>query len=385
MSATETEVVDRPSDTRAPQADGVMRYVVMFAAWVTNIERWLLEDKRSLYGLSLARICSGGAVLGILATNFGYRSITYGPGSRWVEPLQEGIQFPEPRLFAGLGERGFTLAYLGVNLLAVLFILGWRTRLVGPLMLIGWIGIVETNSFLGDQGDNVLRIGLILLMFMASAEHWSLDSHRRSFSDPEEIPWREPRAAVGAVWRNLVNSQPVVPLWISNLLHNVALAALAFQLIIIYISAGMFKTQGPLWQHGTALYYPLQLPQYEPFPFLTDLFTRVGVIVGVSTYLAVFVQLFFAPLLLHRITRRIALTFVILLHLAIAVLMALPWFSLAMIAFDAIFVSTATYIFLDGWLRRRLEPVVDLFWDVVSPIADSIDRWRGRSRSGSRG
>ncbi|MBC7593262.1 MAG: hypothetical protein H7288_04890 [Kineosporiaceae bacterium] len=88
-------------------------------------------------------------------------------------------------------------------------------------------------------------------------------------------------------------------------------------------------------------------------------------IVGISTYLAVFVQLFFPPLLLHPVSRRIALAFIVLLHLSIAVLMALPWFSLSMIAFDAIFVSSATYAALDLRIRSRLRPVADRFWGLV--------------------
>src|SRR5690625_6881590 len=36
----------------------------------------------------------------------------------------------------------------------------------------------------------------------------------------------------------------------------------------------------------------------------------------------------------------------------------LPWFSLSMIAFDAIFVSSRTYMALDAWARRTFGPRV---------------------------
>jgi len=176
---------------------------------------------------------------------------------------------------------------------------------------------------------------------------------------------------------NLWRSQPLLPKWLSNGIHNIAVAMLAFQLTIIYISAGMFKTQGPLWQHGTALYYPLQLQEYKPFPFLTDLFTHFGVMVGIATYVVVFTQLFFPLLLIiSTATRRIAISLVLLFHLSIAVMMALPWFSLEMVAFDSIFVSGATYVAFGNWLKRRGTAVSDLWFDLTDPI---VDRFRARA------
>lgn len=62
--------------------------------------------------------------------------------------------------------------------------------------------------------------------------------------------------------------------------------------------------------------------------------------------------------LLHPVTRRIAVLGVIAMHLGIALLMGLPWFSLSMIAFDAIFISAATYMALEAWLKRRFGPVL---------------------------
>jgi uncharacterized membrane protein YphA (DoxX/SURF4 family) len=225
-------------------------------------------------------------------------------------------------------------------------------------MLIGHVSIIERIPVLGDQGDNILRVGVFLLLFLHTSEHWSLDARRRARTKAE------PNSSIGAVAKNAYNSQRVLPLWFTNGLHNVVLIALAWQLIMIYFSAGWFKAQGSLWYHGTALYYPLQLQEYKPFPFLTDAFTHVGVMVGLSTYVAMCVQIGFGFALLHPIARRVAIFCAIMFHLSIAILMALPWFSLSMIAFDAIFVSK--------WIREKLRPVSDLFWDVTDPIVDKL-------------
>ncbi len=361
----------------SPHQTPVGRGIDVLVRWYDIAQTWLFCDQRSLYGASFARILSGFAVLGILITNFRQRDLLFGPASTWNQPRQESGLYWPPNLVDGMGSGPFLIFYLAVISLAVLWVLGWHAKLVGPLMLVGNIAIIERIPLLGDQGDNILRVGLFVLMFMNVTEHWSLDARRRARSTVAPV---QPGRGLGnatAVIRNVYNAHPVLPTWLSNGIHNITVAVLAFQLTLIYISAGMFKTQGPLWQHGTALYYPLQLQEYKPFPFLTDLFTYSGVMIGIATYVVVFIQLFFPLLLILSVaTRRIAIATVLLFHLSIAVLMALPWFSLEMVAFDAIFVSAGTYVALEGWLRRRGAAVAELWYDVTDPIAD---RWRART------
>ncbi len=339
----------------------------MVRQWYADGAAWLFEDKRALHGTALARILAGCSVLGILTTNFRVREMMFGQASVWNLPLQKQAEFWPPHIVEHMGNSVFTVYYLGVMLLAVLFILGWHTRLIGPLMLIGHVSLIERISILGDQGDNILRVGVFLLCFMHTSEFWSLDARRRARTTPAP----RPRSIVGIV-KDLYNSQFVWPRWFSNAIHNLALAMLGFQLILIYISAGMFKVQGPLWQHGTAIYYPMQLQEYKPFPFLTNLMTHYGVMIGLATYVVVFTQLYFPVLLLRTFTRRLAISLVIIFHLSIAVLMALPWFSLSMIGFDAIWVSSGTLMALDRWLGGMLRPLKDLFWDLVDPVADKF-------------
>ena len=295
-----------------------------------RLENWLFADKHALFGVAMCRILAGISIVGLLATNFGSRIALVGPASSWAWPSRDVSDFPILGLVAGHSAAYVTVFYLATMLFAALFTLGWHTRVVGVLALIGHVALIEQNPLIGDQGDNVLRIGMIWLLLMHSSEVWSLDARRRR--------------------------GPILPLWFTNGLHNIALCGLAFQVVVIYIAAALFKLQGELWRDGTALYYPLQLPAYRPFPWLSDLLIGNSLILAVATYAAVGIQLLFPPMLLHRITRRIALTFVILLHVSIAVLLGLPWFSLSMVAYDAIFVSTTTYIALDRWVRRSPKP-----------------------------
>lgn len=303
--------------------------------------RWLLEDKRTLHGAAAARILSGCAVLGLLVSNIRHRDVLFGSGSVWAEPIEGGAgdtpHYWPTELVAQMGSTAFLFYYLAVFVLAVLWTLGWQARLVGLLMLVGEVSIIERAPLVGDQGDNILRVGLVLLLLMQTDEYWSLAARRR--------------ARRGA-------RDPLLPLWLTNGVHNIALAALAFQVVVVYFSAGMAKARGDLWQHGTALYYPLQLQEFRPFPFLNDLFAHLGIVVGVATYVVLLVELGFGFALLHPVARRVAIAGVIVLHVSIAVLMALPWFSLSMLAFVAIFVSTSTYEALDRRLRDRARALI---------------------------
>ncbi len=296
--------------------------------------RWLVEDKHALHGAAAARILTGCTVLGLLVSNIRHRDVLFGAGSEWAEPAQAVRPAYWPtEIVAHLGSTTFLLYYLAVIIVALLWTAGWHTRLTGLLVLIGEVSIFERAPLVGDQGDNILRIGLVFLLLMQTNEHWSLDARRRTRRG---------------------DAMPTLPRWFTNAVHNIALATLGFQLVVAYFWAGMAKAGGGYWQHGTALYYPLQLQEFRPFPLLSDIFTHFGVVVAVATYAVVIFELGFGFALLHPVARRIAIGIAILLHVSIAVLMALPWFSLSMLAVVAIFVSTSTYVALDDWLRRRV-------------------------------
>ncbi len=320
--------------------------------WYENGLAWLLLGKRALYGLSATRIMVGVAALGILLTNFRTRHVVWGPGSFWVAPFREGSHFESwTALFATTSPAWFTVLYLLVIALAVAVTLGWRTRPMALLLAVGLASLVERAPLLGNQGDNIVRIGLLLLVLMNASEYWSLDAGRRRRAGG--LPLARANFLARLRW-----SEPVLPEWLTTLIHNAALITLALQVFILYTASALYKVQGSLWQNGTALYYPLSLHEYAVFPSLNTLLTSNPVLLTLATYFAVYVQLFFAIGLLHPVSRRLALIGIIVLHVGIALLMALPWFSLSMIAFDAIFVSSATYAALHGYLARKFSPLI---------------------------
>lgn len=345
--------------------------VGVISSWADGAFNWLLLEKRGLWGLSAARILVGITVLGLLVSNFSVRHVLWGPGSGWAEASRGLSEFGALLELFGTGSTSwFTFQYLTLIGVALAVTLGWHTRIMTVVLAFGLSSLVSRAENLGDQGDNIARIGLVLMIFMSTAEHWSLDAHRKklradSKHDSQKLP-------VLALTLRLHK----IPQWCRNLLHNAAFVALALQIFILYTASAMYKTQGDQWQDGTAIFYPLQLPEYAIFPELNPLLVEVPVLLNLATYVAVFAQLFIVVALLHPLSRRLVLVAVIGMHIGIALFMGLPWFSLAMVAFDAIFISQRTYQAVENTVRSVTKPLRERFKKPARPLDTASDEVR---------
>src|SRR5690625_1953040 len=237
-------------------------------------ESWFVDSQKALRGIAFSRILVSIAVLGILITNFAQRHALWGVSSNWVEPYRSRENFSSMMsIFGDSNPLIFTLKYLLVVALAVAVLVGWRTKLTTLLLVIGLTALVERNGMVGDQGDNIARIGLIFMIFMNTSAHWSLDQRRRDKFGKKTRSLFD-RWAIG---------QPLIPDWIRIPLHNAALSALALQIFILYTASAMYKIQGKYWQEGTALYLPLNLPDYAVFPELNKVLLANGIFVTLAT------------------------------------------------------------------------------------------------------
>ncbi|MGO1466489.1 MAG: HTTM domain-containing protein [Microbacterium gubbeenense] len=290
-------------------------------------ESWLLDNKVSLYGLSVTRILIGLTGVGLLLTNFSSRLYAFGSGSAWngegAEPVSD---FPKIWIFSWFHRVAyddvlFTTLYVVLLALAVMFVLGWRFKIVLPIYFVLWVSFIEMNDALGDQGDNMYRIVLLLLLFADPAARWSLDARRRAKN----------------------GFRTILPREISNLLHNLALVALTAQVIFVYVSGGLYKAGGDPWSGGYAVYNPLMTERFGTWPVLSELFTAWGPAVTAITWGSIVLQIAFPFMLLTRPTRILALAGIMSFHIGIGVLMGLPWFSLAMIGIDFIFIRDRTW------------------------------------------
>ncbi|MFJ2369222.1 HTTM domain-containing protein [Microbacterium sp. NPDC087665] len=337
----------RPDTTSTPRLLAFIGALIAQVAQTASVaatrafsaaDRWLHESKKSLYGIAVTRILFGLTGLGLLLTNFATRYYSFGSGSAWNRELVAPISdFPKIWVFSAFhSAMGNDLLYSALYVLliglSVLFILGWRFRIVLPVFFFLWVGFIEANDMIGDQGDNMFRIAMILLFFADPAARWSLDARRRA----RKGEWFREGSA---------------PRQIGIVGHNLALVALAAQVIFVYTSGALFKAGGSPWREGWAIYHPLETARFGTWPALSDFFMAWGPAVAFLTLGTLFLQAAFPFMLLTRPTRLIALFGMLGFHLGIAVLMGLPWFSLTMVAIDAIFIRDRSWAGMGKTLR----------------------------------
>lgn len=305
-------------------------------------ENWLLDSKKARYGLAVTRIFIGVTGMGLLAANWSTRFYSFTGGAAWTGELQEpSSDFPKIGVF-GLfrlvqsNDTLFTLAYIGLFFLALLVMLGWRTKFVLPVFLVTWVGFIELNDLLSDQGDNMYRMMMIYLLFADTSARLSLDARRH----------RKRLAAEGKPTGFIAGTQPY-----TNLFNNLAIVVLALHVSFVYMSGALYKAQGQTWANGYAIFNPLHVERFSTWPELADLITSFGPLAVAISWGTIIVQMTFLPMLMNRITRIFSLLVIFSFHMGIAFFMGLPFFSLAMIAIDAIFIRDHTWLAFGNAIR----------------------------------
>lgn len=331
---------------------------------LSNLYQWFVRERHASYGLAVMRMASGALIFGWLLLNLPVAEKIWGPGAAYLEPYRAVLGYRWPlNILEGAGGIFFYIWYLSAMLLSIAFTVGWKTRFITPLFFVAYTAINAQNTPISDGGNYFIRIMLIYLIFADLSKRWSLDSWLRSRRQRAASP---KESEVGTV------------------LHNLALCLVIAQLCIVYFEAGMYKVQGALWQSGTAMYYPISSEAYGVFPWLSELLTHNAWVVVLITYITVIAQIAFPFMLFHRITRRIALITILGMHLGIAIMMGLPFFSGIMASADAVLVSSASWLTIQRWLAgvwstfrdkfRSQKPLDDETSNIKTETQKSEDR-----------
>ncbi|WP_209310908.1 HTTM domain-containing protein [Streptomyces spiramenti] len=375
----------------SPFADLGKKFDSALARGLGNITRRALGPHQT----AVVRIGFAFTWLFYLVREFPHRHELYGPDSPWGFDLAEQM-ISGSGAFSVLmwsdGRLWFEFVYLMAVLAAVGLLLGWRTRVMSVLFMIGVLSLQNRSIFMGDGGDNVIKLMAMYLVLLRCGQVWSLDARRKARRAPEPGPdptgialWAVAGLALavttggglldgwvwqlclwglwlvfGAWWvveRHWPGEPRLVFDVLANLVHNMGLLIVMAQVCLIYATAGWYKIQGTRWQDGTAVYYPMNLDYFTPFPELSQALTGNGILVMIMTYGTVFIQVAFPFALLNRKVKNVLLAVMIAEHIGIAVLMGLPFFSLAMIAMDIVFLPTAFLLWLGYRTRRATAPL----------------------------
>ncbi|WP_405018603.1 HTTM domain-containing protein [Kitasatospora sp. NBC_00070] len=365
---TERQLLDAVPRQRSPQrlALRARRSDRLRTAFTTFTGRPLAP-----YQAAVARIGFGLAWAAYLIREWPNRRVLYGDRSPWSAELADRL-LAENHAFTVLpwfqGRLWFELVYHLAILAAVLFTLGWRTRASGAVFLVTVLSLQNRNVFVGDGGDNVIHLMAVYLVLTRCARVWSLDARRGRdggavwlwlllgaglAAGPPSWPWL--LWLVAGLWWSVNRWRPdgeprAVLDALATMLHNCAMLVIAVQVVLIYATAGWYKVQGSRWQDGTALHYPLHLDYFTPWPWLSGLVGSSLLVVFLFSYGTVIIQVAFPFTLFNRRLKNVLLAMMITEHLAIAVLLGLPFFSLAMVAADAVFLPTAVLL----WVERRV-------------------------------
>ncbi|MFE9604246.1 HTTM domain-containing protein [Streptomyces hokutonensis] len=363
-----------------------------FAPSVSRGIARVTESALGPYQSAVIRIGFAATWLLFLLRELPHRQELYGPDGPWSWDLARQL-IADNGAFTALmwsdGQFWFETVYALAVLASVLLLLGWRTRTTSVLFMVGVLSLQNRSVFMGDGGDNVLHLMSLYLVFTRCGQVWSLDARRAARARGGRVSdrvgpvlwvvlgavlvavtvagrfdsdWFVPALLWGvwlaqalwwAVGRYAKSYEPRVLLdVVANVIHNGALFVIASEACLIYATAGWYKIQGSRWQDGTAVYYPLHLDYFSPWPGLADLLAGSGTMVMLVTYGTVIVQVAFPFTLFNRRVKNVLLALMMTEHAAIAVLLGLPFFSLAMIATDAVFLPTSFLRRLGGWAAR---------------------------------
>ncbi len=309
-------------------------------------DRWFSVDLRTL---GLFRIALGIVLIGNL-----YQHTADGRMVAFF--TNDGVLTNHFALFAPIQPRAWsvlfafstpaevTVACLGMLAVYLLFLMGWKTKVMQVLATICFISMINRNLFLQDGGSFVTTILLVWTLFLPLGARLSLDSWRAG-------PARAPDDA----------ARPPVHV-------SFVCLALLIQLAFIYGLNGANKS-GPTWREGSAVHYILWQNSGNTFLGGWLRHHEPGWLSPLLTY-GTLVFEFGAPLLIltpffQTWPRRILMAAMWGFHSGIALLISLGTFSYVMIAYSTLFVSARDWEVLERvvprWLaaaRRRLPPAL---------------------------
>jgi hypothetical protein len=294
--------------------------------------RLLTERPQARYATAFLRIGFGLLYLVLLVREFPNRHELWGPESPWTPALARQ-SFAQNGWFSLLtlsdSRPYFEACYVVALVVALLFTLGWRTRIMSIVFAVVVASFRGRNLPIVDGGDNLTFLMVVYLAFTACGRRWSLDARRLRRSRPGEISARRAQVRFAREFT-------------ATVVHNCAVLVIMAQLCILYGATSLYKVQGEMWDDGTAVHYVLNLDGFQPWPALSHLVDSHQLVVAAITYLTVLVQVALPFSVFSRV-KYVVLAFLVPMHLGIAVLLGLPLFSAVMIVADAVFLPDRFY------------------------------------------
>lgn len=218
-----------------------------------------------------------------------------------------------------------TLFFFVYLLATISLTLGFWSRTSAILVYIGITALHARAAPIHHSGDTVMVVMAAYLVLSPCGAACSLDRLTRIFRGRED------------------DAPPLVVPWAQRLMQ--------IQIAVLYFCAAMSKATGPAWQDGTAVYYPLHLPESLRFPIWgQDNIYAVNLI----TWATVGIEMALGTVVWVPRLRLYVLALGVLLHLGIEYSMNIPLFSALMITSYITFLNAADIQNFLRWAKRPL-------------------------------
>ena len=242
------------------------------------------------------------------------------------------------------------LLFVIAGLVAVAFLLGYRTRLTGAISLVLLFSLHARNPAVLNGGDRLLRVLLFVALFSPLGERWSIDALRRptthsSESTDGQEPARRQEVSFGTV-------------------------ALLAQPLVIFSTNARLKHDGETWYAGDAL--EIALHNDVMSIGIGNVLTEFPTVLTLLTYgwvglLAGSVVVLFVPT--GRL-RALAAVVYIGAFAGMALVLSVGLFPLVLAASVMPYLTAPLW----DWLTRRLPAR----WRARQPTADTLGRLGGK-------
>src|SRR5271157_3354838 len=204
---------------------------------------------------------------------------------------------------------------------AIAFVLGWRTQIMGVLIYFGLMSLYHRNLATNCGPDMLMMITSFYLMLSPCCAALSLDA-RRAAQRRADTP-----------------AEPLCIPWAQRLLQ--------IQLCVIYFASAVFKCNGRTWIGGTAVHYVIF--NHEVGQLNLEWLARYPLVISLMTYGALLIEFALPFLLWFRPARRWVALGGILLHAGIVPLVNVPLFGEQMTSLYLLFLAPDE---LESLLRR---------------------------------
>ena len=226
-----------------------------------------------------------------------------------------------------------TFHYVFVILCFMMFV-GWKTKWIKWLVIIGHLSYYNRNEFLFYGVDSVLIALLIILCIAPIGSALSIDRIRQVRKHKNE---------------HVLDSRPALP---TSQRGFACQRLMQLQMAVIYFSAGTEKLYGEMWWSGVAPWVALNNNEVAFFPM--GLFADQFWIINLMAFGTILIEISYAFLIWGYKTRPYLLSAALFLHFSIAVMMGMYFFATVMIFGHLAFMRRHWYTNVGQWWRKKM-------------------------------